>query len=77
MSRALKLLAIGTVARLPKWVKNAPDALEIGCLCCPRKQTSFSCAADCGAIVCYGGAKLADKHLAGNRALTNRGLDFA
>jgi hypothetical protein len=29
-----------------------------------RKQTSVSCAADCGAIVCYGAAKLADKHLA-------------
>jgi hypothetical protein len=29
-----------------------------------RKQTSVSYAADCDAIVCYGGAKLTDKHLA-------------
>ena len=29
-----------------------------------RKQTSLSYAADGDLIVCYGGAKLADKHLA-------------
>jgi hypothetical protein len=27
----------------------------MGCLHYPRKQTSVSYAADCGAIVCYGG----------------------
>jgi hypothetical protein len=36
----------------------------MGCLYYPRKQTSLSHAADCDVIVCYGGAKLADKHLA-------------
>jgi hypothetical protein len=30
----------------------------------PRKQTSVGYAADCDVIVCYGAAKLADKHLA-------------
>jgi hypothetical protein len=45
-------------------VKNGPDALEMGCLFYPRKQTSVSYAADCDVIVCYGGAKLTDKHLA-------------
>jgi hypothetical protein len=30
----------------------------------PREQTSVSYAADCDFIVCYGGAKLDDKHLA-------------
>lgn len=44
--------------------QNGPDAREMGCLYYPRKQTSVSCAADCDAIVCYGGAKLTDKHLA-------------
>jgi hypothetical protein len=29
-----------------------------------RKQTSVSHAADCDVIVCYGGAKLVDEHLA-------------
>jgi hypothetical protein len=29
----------------------------------PRKQTSVSHAADCDVVVCYGGAKLTDKHL--------------
>jgi hypothetical protein len=28
------------------WVKNGPDALEMGCLHYPRKQTSVSYAAD-------------------------------
>jgi len=45
------------------WVKNGPDALEMGCLFYPRKQTSVSYAADCDVIVCYGGAKPEDKHL--------------
>jgi hypothetical protein len=45
-------------------VKNGPDALEMGCRFYPRKQTPVSCAADCDVIVCYGGAKLTDKHLA-------------
>jgi hypothetical protein len=31
----------------------------------PRKQTSVSDAADCDVVVCYGNAKLVDKHLAG------------
>ena len=44
--------------------KNGPDALEMGCLYYPRKQTSVSYAADCDVIVCYGGATFADKHLA-------------
>jgi hypothetical protein len=58
----------------PSWVKNGPDAIEMECLCYPRKQTSVSAAAmtdpdpnpfaDCDVIVCYGGAKLFDKHLA-------------
>jgi hypothetical protein len=30
----------------------------------PRKQISVSYAADCDVIVCYGAAKLVDKHLA-------------
>jgi hypothetical protein len=34
------------------------------CLYHPRKQRSVSYAADCDVIVCYGAAKLADKHLA-------------
>jgi hypothetical protein len=46
------------------WVKNGRDALEMGCLYCPRKQTSVSYAVDCDLIVCYGGAKLTHKHLA-------------
>jgi hypothetical protein len=45
-------------------VKNGPDALEMGCLHYPRKQTSVSYAADCDVIACYGRAKLTDKHLA-------------
>jgi hypothetical protein len=44
--------------------KNGPDALEMGCLYYPRKQTSVSYAADCDIIICYGGAKPTDKHLA-------------
>ena len=48
----------------PVWVKNGPDALEMGCLYCPRKQTSVSYAVDGDLIVCYGGAKLTDRHLA-------------
>jgi hypothetical protein len=36
----------------------------MGCLFYPPKQTSVSYAADCDLIVCYGGAKLTDKHLA-------------
>src|SRR6202023_2324214 len=32
--------------------KNGPDALEMGCLFYPRKQTSVSYAADCNVIVC-------------------------
>jgi hypothetical protein len=51
-------------APLPVWVKNGPDALEMGCLHYPRKQTSVSYAADCDVIVCYGRAKLTDTHLA-------------
>jgi hypothetical protein len=35
----------------------------MGCLYHPRKQTSVS-AADGDVIVCYGAAKLTDKHLA-------------
>jgi hypothetical protein len=34
------------------WVKNGPDALEMGCLYYPRKQTSVSHAADCDVIIC-------------------------
>ena len=45
-------------------VKNGPDALEVGCLYYPRKQTSLSHAADCDVIACYGGAKSTDRHLA-------------
>jgi hypothetical protein len=48
----------------PLRVKNGRGALEMGCLYCPRKQTSVSYAADCDFIVCYGRAKLTDKHLA-------------
>ena len=36
----------------------------MGCLFYPRKQTSVSYAADADVIVCYGRAKLTDKHLA-------------
>ena len=36
----------------------------MGCLFYPPKQTSVSYAVDCDLIVCYGGAKLTDKHLA-------------
>jgi hypothetical protein len=46
----------------------------MGCLYYPREQTSVSAAAmqgpdpnrfaDCDVIVCYGGAKLTDEHLA-------------
>jgi hypothetical protein len=36
----------------------------MGFLFYPRKQTSVSDATDCDVIVCYGAAKLADKHLA-------------
>jgi len=36
----------------------------MGCLFYPRKQTSISHAADGDLIVCHGGAKLTDKHLA-------------
>jgi hypothetical protein len=42
----------------PGWVKNGRDALEMGCLYYPRKQTSVSYAA------CYGAATVYDKHLA-------------
>jgi hypothetical protein len=35
-------------------VKNGPDALEMGCLYYPRKQTSVSYAADCDDVACYG-----------------------
>jgi len=45
-------------------IKNGPDALEMGCLFYPRKQTSVSYAADCTAITCYGAATVYDKHLA-------------
>src|SRR5437879_3938617 len=48
----------------PRWVKNSPDALEMGCLYYPQKQASVSSAADCHVIACYSGAKLTDKHLA-------------
>jgi hypothetical protein len=71
MSRSFGPLVLA--AQTPK---NGPDALEMGRLyalemgrlCYPRKQTSVSYAADCDVIVCYGGAKFADKHLA-SRAL--------
>src|SRR5258708_29799730 len=33
-----------------RWVKNGPDALEMGCLHYPRKQTSVGYAADCDVI---------------------------
>ena len=36
----------------------------MGCLYYPRKQTSVSYSADANVIVCYGRAKLTDKHLA-------------
>ena len=52
------------IARRRLWVKNGPDALEMGFLFYPRKQTSVSYAADCDVVVCYGGAKLPDKRLA-------------
>src|SRR5882762_874819 len=45
-------------AQCPFRVINGRDALEMGCLHYPRKQTSVSYAADCDAIVCYGGAKV-------------------
>jgi hypothetical protein len=35
----------------------------MGCLYYPRRQTSVSYAADADVIVCYGRAKLTDKHL--------------
>jgi len=38
------------------WAKSGPDALEMGCLYHPRKQTSVSYAAGCIAIRRYGGA---------------------
>jgi hypothetical protein len=41
-------------SRCRMWVKNGPDALEMGCLYYPRKQTSVSYAADQDVIVCYG-----------------------
>jgi hypothetical protein len=47
----------GKLGSLPLWVKNRPDALEMGCMYYPRKQTSVSYAADCDVIVCYGAAK--------------------
>jgi len=40
-----------------KWVKTGRDALEMGCLFFPRKQTSASYAADCDVTVCYGWGK--------------------
>lgn len=46
------------------WVKNGPDALEMGFLFYPRKQTSVSYAADCDVIVCYGAATIHDQHTA-------------
>jgi hypothetical protein len=55
---------LNEAARLPVRVKNGPDALEMGCLYYPRKQTSLSYAADCDVVVRYGGAKLTDKRLA-------------
>ena len=51
------------------WVKNDPDAIQMGCLRYPREQTSASAAAmtdpdpnplfadGCTAIVCYGNAE--------------------
>jgi hypothetical protein len=47
-----------------RWVKNGRDALEMGRLYYPRKQTPISYAVDCDLIRCYSGAKPADKHLA-------------
>jgi hypothetical protein len=59
--------SVGNPARLPLRVKNRPDAIEMGCLRYPRKQTSANAAAmsdtdpnpfaDCDVIVCYGKAK--------------------
>ena len=58
------------------WVKNGPDAIEMGCLRYPRKQTSVRAAAmtdpdpsplfadGCTVIACYGDAKPTDTHLA-------------
>jgi hypothetical protein len=58
----------------PKGVKNGPDAIEMGCLRYPRKQTSASAAAMTVPIPtplpiamsssAAGGAKLTAKHLA-------------
>jgi hypothetical protein len=44
--------------------KTVLTPLEIGCLFYARKQTSISYAVDCDVIVCYGAAKIRDKHLA-------------
>jgi hypothetical protein len=54
-------------------VKNGPDAIQMGCLRYPRKQTSVSAAAmtdpdpnpfaDCDVIACYGNAGPTDVHL--------------
>jgi hypothetical protein len=60
--------------RCRRWVKNGPDALEIACLYYPRKQTSVSYAADCDVIVCYGGAKLVDKHFSSTASFFKREL---
>jgi hypothetical protein len=54
----------GAAWKIPLRVKNGRDALEMGRLFYPRKQTSVGYAADCDVMFCYGGAKLADKHLA-------------
>jgi hypothetical protein len=49
-----------TRPKCPRRVKNGPDALEMGCLYYPRKQTSVSHAADCDiSSPIFGGAKLA------------------
>jgi len=49
--------------RFPESVVNIAH-IPKECLYYPRQQTSVSYAADCDVIVCYGGAKFADKHLA-------------
>jgi hypothetical protein len=67
---------------MSQWVKNGPDAIEMGCLRYPRKQTSASAAAmsdadldpfaECDCIVCYGSARFTDKPTAPSPYLPTR-----